>query len=202
MKRSEIASCVASETTVRLANDPPADMRLFVAFDLPDEIRTYLTSLQVQDLSVRWIPPENMHVTLHFLGDVPEDDLPKVIEVLREVEAKGFTTVVTGYTVFPSVRRPRVIVASLASSDELGDLHRKSGAQLSEAGCNVESRPYRPHVTIARVRSASATDVRSYVESLPQPPPDAFRVNDFSLYKSMLTPKGARYDQLMSFSLD
>ncbi len=137
-------------------------IRSFVAIDLSVEARAALTTLQnrlkssVPPHSVTWTAPQNIHLTLHFLGDVTPETVDKITKTLGD-GISGQTTFsldLVGLGCFPNVRRPRIVSVGVGGNTEpLVELHRHVGHLLNEAtGFTPETRPYAPHLTIGRVK--------------------------------------------------
>lgn len=141
-------------------------IRSFIAVELSEHARLELTRLQdrLRDISppktVRWTSPKNIHLTLHFLGDVPVQRVEEVGRIVREVAAihAPFTLTLCSLGCFPHTRRPRILWVGLSGQTEvLVNLHRELGEKLRQGiGFQPESRPYSPHLTIGRVSKAVA----------------------------------------------
>ena len=149
---------------------------------------------------VRWTRPDNFHLTLKFLGDVPEEVLEDVGAALRDPCAghAPFEASLSGLGVFPSARRARVLWAGIgAGSEEVRALAADVDAALQPLGFGPEERPYVPHATLGRVRGRPV--------SLKVPPvipgEPGFRVWRVELVKSTLTAEGSVYETLESFAL-
>ncbi len=133
-------------------------MRLFVAINLPDDVRRgvweAVEPLRAQPYPVRWVSAESLHLTLKFLGDTaPEREAEIVAAVEAAVlGANRFTLPVEGFGVFPSRGRPRVAWVGCAAVPPLELLQDRVERELERLGFSVEGRPFRPHVTIGRVR--------------------------------------------------
>jgi 2'-5' RNA ligase len=172
-------------------------IRLFVAVDLPAEVRESLGAWaadRARELpALRLVAPESLHVTLAFLGWRAASDTGHVGRVAlagaAEVGELG-----VGEAIWLPARRPRVLAVDLDDSDgRLGELQeRVSEALAAEAGYRPESRPFRPHVTVARVRRAE----RVRPAPLPDPPPTRFAPPALTLYRSRLSRAGAEYEAL------
>ena len=143
-----------------------ARLRTFIAVDPGPAIRDRLVALQ-QTLAragsdVKWVERENLHVTLLFLGEVTDTDVPAVCDVVAEQTAKltGFTLSVENAGCFPHARRPRIVWAGLGQgAQEVCSLHEALESPLLELGCyRREERKYTPHITLGRVRSERSTD--------------------------------------------
>jgi 2'-5' RNA ligase len=126
--------------------------RLFIAIDLPGTVRHALARL-VADAprGVRPVPGGQLHLTLHFLGDVEDESREQLIASLRQLRQGPFTITMQGSGVFPGRGRPTVLWAGVASSAPLTDLHAAIARTLEACGRSIEQRDYVPHVTLARL---------------------------------------------------
>ena len=149
---------------------------------------------------VRWAKPENVHLTLKFLGDVREEVLGDLRAALEEVCPKHapFDAELAGLGAFPSARRARVLWAGVgAGFEELRSLASDIDEALASIGFEREERPYTPHLTLGRVRGRPVS-----FDLLPK---DAggprFQVRCTELVESTLTPEGAVYETVGAFAL-
>jgi 2'-5' RNA ligase len=140
--------------------------RTFIALELDKAIRERLVALQ-EELSraaesVKWVEPENLHVTLLFLGEVDNREIPSVCRVISEgcSALSAFSLSVDAVGCFPNPRRPRTIWAGVgAGTQEVCALHDALERPLLDLGCyRREDRKYTPHITLGRVRSDRPTD--------------------------------------------
>jgi 2'-5' RNA ligase len=179
-----------------------AAVRSFVAVLLPDRVRAGLTAvsaeLRGQTRGLAWVRADNLHLTLRFLGEIE----PRMLEPVREAVAAAaaaippFTVGLGGLGGFPSGRAPRVLWASVAAGGkELETLYAALEAELVARGVPGESRPFHPHVTLARARDPrGAGDLGSVLGAGP-----AFgevRVGALHLMRSDIGPRGSRYSIL------
>ncbi len=176
-------------------------MRLFIGLKLPkkqkDRIFRAARPLREEELPVRWVDPENFHVTLKFLGEVRRDRVPPIQEALGRIAAgtSPFSTDIGGFGAFPSVRRPRVIWAGIRACPELRCLKQDLEWTLSELGFDVETRAFHPHVTLGRAREGGGDGVfRGLDTCFAELELDGeLRVHTVDLMESRLSPDGARY---------
>lgn len=178
-------------------------MRLFVAIVLSDRVRKNLADLQRvlgrTCPGVRWILPELLHLTVKFLGEVPDSQVPAVCEAIEKGAAplEPFEMNVEGCGCFPP-RGPVRIVWAGASAAE-GTLQRCAESvtsELSRAGFAGDEKPFSPHITIGRVREdSSGGKLRSAVSSASFASVDQ-RVESISLMSSVLSPKGPAYTRV------
>lgn len=177
-------------------------MRLFVALDLPEPIKAQIAALQERSLrGARWTKAAQWHVTLHFIGETEQRS--QIEEVLQTVQAAAFEMRLRGVGTFPPKGKPRVLWAGIEAPPALQALHRSAGDALKTTGYTPETRPYKPHLTLARFKheAPSAQDMRRYVERQERFATESFPVEHFTLYESRLQPSGAKYLPIAKFSL-
>lgn len=176
--------------------------RLFVAADLPADVRDALVAWSRGPLAVldglRPVAPEALHVTLCFLGSRAESDVEEIGRLVGEA-ARPVAPGRVGEARWLPPRRPRVLAVELDDgSGELAALQAGVGAALAEAGFwKPEQRPFLAHVTVARVR----TGVRMKPVALAPPPELPVAFETVTVYRSLLSPAGARYEPLARFPL-
>ena len=183
-------------------------MRTFVAVFFPGEINTELSRL-IHDLSreaigVKWVEGENLHMTLRFLGEMNESDLGKLSELASAAsrEVRSCTGRLSGLGAFPSLERPRVFwVAMKEGGTELVDLSQKLERGLVEGGFGKADKPFRPHLTIGRVRVPKGIDALTQKIKRTEFETESFPIDSFSIVKSTLTGKGPIYTKLSTFKL-
>lgn len=126
--------------------------RLFIAIDLPGTVRHALAHVLADaPHGVRPVPCGQLHLTLHFLGDVEDEPRERVIASLRQLRQGPFTIAIHGSGVFPGRGRPTVLWAGVAPSAPLIDLHAAIARTLETCGRSIEQRDYVPHVSLARL---------------------------------------------------
>lgn len=179
--------------------------RCFVGLWLPEAARTALDPpvrrLQRVTAGVRWVAPSRWHVTLAFLGDVPRARLVEVRAALRSLEfALPIRLGIRGLGAFPDLARPRIVWAGLDGDvDKLASLADRVAAVLETLGFAREERPFRPHVTLGRVKHARAVPVLRAALGSSHVVVPAAQVGAFSLFESSLTPDGPDYVELERF---
>ena len=183
-------------------------MRLFVAIDLPSNIKEKLANIQAKlkeaNAGVRFVSPEGIHLTLKFLGEVAEDRVGKVIEALAEnvPRISPFNLKVEGLGAFPSISRPRVVWAGVKAPDELLTLAEEIEKAMVKLGFPKEERDFSPHLTLCRIKSPQGIDrlIKIVMEekdiSLGE-----FTADGYFLIQSILRPEGARYIKIRRFNL-
>lgn len=176
-------------------------MRLFIAIELPDDLKTALGRLRVDVPGARWVPPEQLHLTLAFLGEVEEKTAGDLNERLALIQTPPFRLCFSGTGCFPDRHRPRVLWAGLEPSPRL--MHLAAGVHGVVLACGIpqEERPFSPHITMARLKFPSAGEIDAFLtmpQKLKLPP---FPVREVILFQSRLTQHGAVHIPVRSFPL-
>lgn len=180
-------------------------MRVFIAVDLPNEVRKELANVQraLRPLtdSARWVAPESIHITLKFLGEVPEKRLDDVTTALTGLSWKPFTVTVHGVGFFPGNRSPRVFWAGMEAPTMQG-LAEELDSRMERLGFDKEKRAFRPHITLARARetridSSLVTGAAEYLEH----DFGSFTADRVFLFKSTLKSSGSVYEKLKEYLL-
>jgi RNA 2',3'-cyclic 3'-phosphodiesterase len=168
-------------------------MRLFIGLPIPPELAQALTRLTraIELPKGRWIGPENLHLTLVFLGEVAEPTLPRIEHELSEFHFAPFQLKLTGLNAFP---RAGVLVAEVEPARPLLHLQAKVAASMAHCGFAQEDRPYQPHITLARFRGSLRLSKNQH--SLPTSLQSSFSADTVNLYRSNLTPTGSHYEIL------
>lgn len=169
------------------------DKRLFVAIDPPPEIREQLTAICCGLPDARWIPPEQLHLTLGFIGEVSGTVFLDIKEALAEIKSAPFALRLQGVGFFPPRGQPRVIWAGIAASEPLAILQRKITTRLFALGLEIENRKFSPHLTLARLHQTPPSKVGRYLEAHGLFASPEFVVQGFLLYSSVLGRKGASH---------
>ena len=175
--------------------------RLFVAIDVPDAQRDVLAALRDESLPARWTRPEQFHLTLRFIGDVPPPIMAQIDQALAEIQAEAFMLHVQGLGVFPSMRRPRILFASLVHQPALLSLQQRIEDRLRDVGVAPDRKPFHPHITLARLRGAAPRAVRAYMRRHAAFSLDSFEAATFVLYESTLRPEGALHRPHTTYAL-
>ncbi|GAB4340188.1 MAG: RNA 2',3'-cyclic phosphodiesterase [Desulfobulbaceae bacterium] len=167
--------------------------RLFVAIDLPEEIKERLTPLCCGLPGARWVAPEQLHLTLRFIGDVDSTVFRDVREALAGVRSDGFRLRLEGMGFFPPRGKPRVVWVGVPRSDQLLRLRNRVESALVAAGLEPEGRKYAPHITLARLKNTPAGKVGDFLARNGLFMTGEFPVTAFFLYSSVLNTKGAKH---------
>lgn len=173
-------------------------MRLFIAIELPEEVKDYLIELQKQftDIKAKFVRKEQMHLTLKFLGET--EKLDEIKEKLSEVKTEPFETALSELGVFPSENYVRVLWVGLKNSEKIIELQKKIDSSLSEIGFARDKR-FHSHVTLARIKFIQ--DKPGFVKKLKETKVEekGFKVEKVYLIKSTLTREGPVYETLGEF---
>jgi 2'-5' RNA ligase len=176
-------------------------MRLFVALDLPEEIKQSLTPLLDAIPAGRPATMAQLHLTLFFLGNVSEEDLPRIKEALGGITETSFLLKLKGVGCFPNPKRPRILWVGIPLTEELSKLKTETDRVLENLGYPKEKRAFHPHLTLARIKKPHPQGVEDFLNKYFSFQSKAFPVKEFTLYHSILTPKGARYHRVAQFPL-
>jgi 2'-5' RNA ligase len=169
-------------------------MRLFLAINLPREIKFELANLLkgLNDPGLKKISPENLHLTIKFLGEVDKTKSGQIKQCLSEVHAMPFKVSLEGIGFFPNGNRIKVIwIGVKEGSQEMVALQKEIDLRLSDIGLPKE-RDFQPHLTIARVKFIK--DPQRLIESVKSAKVSAsFQAGSFDLMESVLRPEGPQY---------
>ncbi len=187
-------------------------MRTFIAIELPREIKDALSNLQEKlkksAADVKWVEPQNIHLTLKFLGERDIKSIEKITQILEEAtrNKESYRARVSCIGAFPNTSSPRIIWAGIDKGDsETREIVKELEEEIAKIGIPKEERPYSSHVTIGRTRSPKNRDslIRDLknlqdkfgLETL------EFTVTKITLFKSVLTPRGPIYEPLKEVNL-
>ena len=189
------------------------NLRLFLALEPPDPVRRRLAAIQERLRhqagrhadEVRWVAPGSIHLTLQFLGAVPEERVEAIQRTVEEVAAgsRPLRLELRGAGGFPNARRPRVLFTSLGGEvEELGRLVAEIGLRLSPLGFPPEERRFSPHLTHGRARDGrGAAGLGGALASASSEEAVPWRAEEIVLFRSHLSPGGARYEAIGRFRL-
>jgi 2'-5' RNA ligase len=174
-------------------------MRLFIAFEIPEDISNSLSALQERiKLDGKATKPKSFHLTLKFLGEVDEEKLSILIEELSKVQFNSFETSLSDIGAFPDMNRPRVVWVGLEPQNTINELQKQIDSATQKLGFDPDNR-FHPHLTLARIKFVkNKKEFKDMIENL-KPPQGSFTLNSFKLIKSTLTPQGPEYEILHSF---
>ncbi len=181
-------------------------MRLFVAIALPGDIRARLALLKGGLKGARWVAPENLHLSLRFIGDVSGGFEQDIHQALQMVAGPPFALTLSGAGAFD--RRGRVhavwagVETSVEKSDALARLQGSVESALVRSGLEPEHWKFKPHVTLARMKNGSAHEAGLFLEAHHGFQAGPFTVECFTLFESHLGHGGAHYTVLQDYPLE
>jgi len=188
-------------------------VRSFIDIELPDELKVGLTQLEAQLKSgkqpwVKWVNPYSIHLTLKFLGSIAADRISEITGAMEEATQgiSPFYLEVKDLGVFPNLRRVQVAWVGISGEvDKLSQLQHNLESNLAHLGFAPETRPFTPHLTLARLRNQASLDERqSFGQLIATTRFEAtytIKVDTISLMRSQLTREGAIYSQINSVDL-
>jgi RNA 2',3'-cyclic 3'-phosphodiesterase len=170
--------------------------RLFVSIELPNSVTQFLGGLDPKIRGVRWLAPEQMHLTLSFLGNVSNLTEEKLKRSLSAFAWKAFFIPISGLGKFPGQGPPKVLWVGVGTGHpHLFQLHKRVQEAAIGAGIEPDLRPFHPHVTLARCRDVSAESVRPFLKMHAAFDAGMIHVESFCLNSSDLTPSGSVYSR-------
>jgi 2'-5' RNA ligase len=183
--------------------------RAFIAIDLPESVKSFLSeaqeALKSYGFGVKWVRPQNIHLTLKFLGDTATADTDKIAEAmtLAAMNCPIVSLTAKGIGVFPNVRRPRVIWAGLNGRVQtLANLQQTLNAHLANLGFATDTRAFKSHLTLGRVKGKIALDkMIAAIDNLKEFESESFETREVILFKSELRPSGAVYTRVQAIAL-
>ena len=185
-------------------------MRLFVALQIPDSIRNDYAAL-IQDLrrfdtkaspkKPKWVRPENVHVTLKFIGHIDPSKLDPIRTALTNVNSpQEVRLVFRNVGFFPNANRPRVVWGGMQPSENLAALAHAIDQRIVTLGVPAEERAFTPHLTLARLDPPGiAPELRAAIEKHATRDFGVLHTSEFHLIESKLKPSGAEYTTLQTF---
>lgn len=182
--------------------------RVFIAVKIHagESLRKLIATLKndLADENIKWIDPDNIHVTLAFLGETEEEKIDDVKRLLRE-SCSGygkFEFFLEGIGIFKSVINPRIIWVGTRASDELTNLNSTVNEGLKNIGFTIDERLFRPHVTIGRVKILKSTgQINALLEKYKASEIQKVPVDEVVLYESILGGPGAVYKPVFTVQL-
>ena len=185
-------------------------VRTFVAIELGpgprDRARRLIERLRASPAKVRWIDPQNLHLTLKFLGDVAANDIPQVCSAVIRAAARvePFDVDLRGAGAFPDTQRPRTIWIGVGAGEErLVELHAAVEDELEELGYPRDARRFRGHLTLGRVKQAGRglAELGRELVGLSDYDATQLNVDELVVFSSELSPDGPRYEPLAHAAL-
>lgn len=183
-------------------------MRTFVAIEISHEAKSVIAELQNKlrdaDGDVSWTRPDNIHLTLKFLGEISESLIADSARVCLEcaTASNSLDLHLSSVGAFPDSRQPRVLWVGLGGDlDPLVQLQKDLDERLSRIGFEREPKPFRAHLTMGRVKSRRNSRALMAIAKDYRLPPSPFRVTEIVLMRSQLHPAGSRYTRLANAAL-
>ncbi len=176
-------------------------IRLFVALSLPEAVRSALASLAAGLPGAAWVRPENLHLTLRFIGNVDGAVGRDVAGALGEIEVPRFDLALDHLGQFGRGNRVDTLWAGIRPAPRLTRLQGKIETALIRLGLEPESRKFHPHVTLARLKGAPSHRVADFLGEVGKISTQTFAVDAFVLYSSQLSRSGAIYRVEAVYSL-
>jgi len=176
--------------------------RLFIAVDLPETIKENLESMSFGIPGAKWVAPEQLHLTVRFIGEVDGAVFRDIRDILNEIRFAPFSLQLKGVGYFPPRGAPRVLWVGLEKSEPLHLLRKKIDSALLRVRVEPEGRKFSPHITLARLKNSPVQKIANFLAGNGLFSQEPFQVEDFKLYSSVLSPKGAyhRVERIYSLS--
>jgi RNA 2',3'-cyclic 3'-phosphodiesterase len=177
-------------------------MRLFVGLELPRELRQRVALLSGAGIpGARWVPPENYHVTLRFIGEAPRYVAEEIDHALAGLKAPPFALMLAGIGTFTKGGRSQSLWIGVERSEPLQRLQSKIETTLQRCGLEPERRRFQPHLTLARLDNAVEAKLGEFVQAHNLFRADPVPVEHFTLFSSLLGKDQAVYTAEMEYAL-
>lgn len=176
-------------------------MRLFVAVPLPDALRVSLASLMGGISGARWVPVQNLHLTLRFIGEVQGWQAQEIDDALAAVRTRGFELSVAGVGTFEQAGRVTTLWARVERSERLAHLQQKIETALQRAGLAPERRRFAPHITLARVDQVPEAKLVRWLQAHSLYRAEPVVVEHFTLFSSQLGKEFSVYTPEVDYAL-
>jgi len=168
-------------------------IRLFVAIDVPADLRQRMSGLSRGIPGANWVPEENIHITLRFIGEVFEHAAEDIVHALAEIDADPFDVAISGAGHFETGNKVRALWLGVERNDALIHLRDRVESALVRCGIRPEGRRFKPHVTLARLKDVAPEKARGWLQANTLFKAMPFRVDRFVLYSSFVTRNGSLY---------
>jgi 2'-5' RNA ligase len=175
--------------------------RLFVALDLPADVKQTLARLGGGVEGARWMAPESLHVTLRFIGEVGRDEAAEIDETLAAIEAPAFALKIAGVGAYGEGRETRALWAGVERAEPLLHLQKKIDRALLSHDIEPDARKFSPHITLARLKHARPEHVRDFLAHHRGFEGATLAVDSFALFRSFTGNEGAHYEKLAAYRL-
>lgn len=175
--------------------------RLFVAIDLPDSVKGEIAALTRRLAGVRLVKPEQLHLTLRFIGEVEEQAMLAIKDSLATVTSPPLTLSLSGAGYFPRGTHPRVLWIGLTPDDLLLQLQIRIERAVRAAGIPGDARPFTPHITIARSKDAGRLETIEFAQRNASFCSSPFRADSFRLYRSIFSNRNVSHSIIADYQL-
>ncbi|MBN8928249.1 MAG: 2'-5' RNA ligase [Rhodospirillales bacterium 69-11] len=177
-------------------------MRLFVALDLPWPLRQQLATLSGAGIpGARWVPPENYHLTLRFIGETQGHRAEDIDLALANIRARGFALTLAGVGTFTKAGRSTALWVGVERNPQLDHLQNKIETALQRCGLEPERRRFQPHVTLARLDNVAEAKLAAFVQAHNLFRAEPMPVEHFTLFSSQLGKEASVYTPEVEYAL-
>lgn len=176
-------------------------MRLFVALDLPWDVREPLSALAGGLPGARWVAPENYHLTLRFIGETQPLMAEEIDLALATLRGRGFTLQLAGLGTFQKSGRATTLWAGVERNPQLDHLQGKIETALKRCGLDSERRRFNPHITLGHIDTVPEAKVAAYIQARNLAPLPSLRVEHFTLFSSHLGKEQPVYTPEVEYDL-
>ena len=172
---------------------------LFIAAPIPEAIANELSARTMKIAGVRWVPAENMHITLHFLGEISADVVNDVHAELSTFRFQSFELTTAGVNWFGTPRSVRLLFSEVEPHAQIVDLHRRTTGLLKKCGLEIERRKFRPHITLARMKAVTPERFAHYLEAHAIMRLGPILIDRLILFESYRNSTGSVYKALATY---
>ena len=174
-------------------------MRLFIAFEVPEDITKSLLDVQKNiKFDGKATKPKSFHLTLKFLGEVEESKVSNIIEELSKIKFNPFDASLSEIGAFPDKHRPRVVWVGLEPQDKIIEIQKQVESATEKLGFGQDKK-FHPHLTLARIKFVkNKKELQDCIDNI-KVPEASFKADSFKLIKSTLMPEGPVYEVLSGF---
>jgi len=183
-------------------NDLPQGERLFVALEIPEDLKAILSGLQSCFPGLKWTAASNLHLTLRFIGLVPQSRVELIQQSLRHVTSCSFRLIVAGLGLFQR-KTGGILWAGVKKEPALLQLKQQVDEALRvSAGLILEEKSFSPHLTLSRLKQAASPALKTQIQAKAAERYGEFSVTGFTLFRSFLRPAGAVHESLARYPLN
>ncbi len=173
--------------------------RLFIAIDMPEQVRDQISDLYTAIQGARWVPQDQLHITMCFIGETDTQTETSIITALEQIWFEPFHIAVKSTGFFPLRKDPQVLWVGIDNRTELEDLQRSIERSITALGIEAGRRTFHPHVTVARLDRPHKERVIQFITDNHLFKTEPFEISEFHLYRSYLGKNGAQHVREASF---